>query len=464
MPAYDAVATYSHHQLQSVVGFTIFNSRTSSSLNRRRKLTLSRSGPHHDTANCTTSPASTSPRFQLRQRHVQRAKLRLRSSGLHDKTNRKKPNRRSILRLKRPLAESLIGSNQSTVLNDKQTKETDIKTHSSDCAFPIINKEDGPLRKRSRHLGLTLAKKSSHTQIKRVKSTDDQIHTMHSYMELGSSGSNNAVTTNGGDYSTSYKHHDDDRVSNNNINNHNSHNIKNHLQHSNSTVAHAPNSTNLSTSSSSSATNHQNHHYHHPSPPTPPIPPAIRQLSASSMATLCNIGNTCYLNSVVYTLRFAPHFLHNLHHLVEDLGQVTQRLSSANKAKSSSLGRNVGGLAGSNTRSWSTKDLASMGGLLPNTSGVELPRSHRQVATEKLHELYCALRRSEIADSQDAFHADTFLSSVQDVSAIFEGNQQQDAHEFLMCVLDSIRETCQALTKVIAECPTIIMNGWVFCV
>lgn len=29
---------------------------------------------------------------------------------------------------------------------------------------------------------------------------------------------------------------------------------------------------------------------------------------APSMGTLCNIGNTCYLNSVVYTLRFAPTF------------------------------------------------------------------------------------------------------------------------------------------------------------
>lgn len=172
----------------------------------------------------------------------------------------------------------------------------------------------------------------------------------------------------------------------------------------------------------------------------------------SSMATLCNIGNTCYLNSVVYTLRFAPRFLHNLHHVCDDMSEITQKLVY-NKAKSASLGRNVGGIQGANTRSWSTKDLASIG------SFVDVPKTNRQIATEKLHELYTHLYRNEVIESTEAFHADTFLNAVQDVSSIFEGNQQQDAHEFLMCVLDSIRETCNSLTKVITECPDIVTNG-----
>lgn len=172
----------------------------------------------------------------------------------------------------------------------------------------------------------------------------------------------------------------------------------------------------------------------------------------SSMATLCNIGNTCYLNSVVYTLRFAPRFLHNLHHVCDDMSEITQKLVY-NKAKSASLGRNVGGIQGANTRSWSTKDLASIG------SVVDVPKTNRQIATEKLHDLYTHLYRNEVIESTEAFHADTFLNAVQDVSSIFEGNQQQDAHEFLMCVLDSIRETCNSLTKVITECPDIVANG-----
>jgi len=48
-------------------------------------------------------------------------------------------------------------------------------------------------------------------------------------------------------------------------------------------------------------------------------------VGCSPVATLCNLGNTCFLNSVIYTLRFAPAFLHNLHHLADDLGDLTSK-------------------------------------------------------------------------------------------------------------------------------------------
>ena len=76
-----------------------------------------------------------------------------------------------------------------------------------------------------------------------------------------------------------------------------------------------------------------------------------------------------------------------------------------------------------------------------------------------MHELYQNLHRNEFIDNIEPFHADTYLHSIQDVSSIFEGNQQQDAHEFLMCILDSIRETCLSLTKVIYDYPDIVING-----
>ena len=37
--------------------------------------------------------------------------------------------------------------------------------------------------------------------------------------------------------------------------------------------------------------------------------------SVTPIVPLVNLGNTCFLNSVLYTLRFAPSFLHKLHHL-----------------------------------------------------------------------------------------------------------------------------------------------------
>ncbi|XP_063230219.1 ubiquitin carboxyl-terminal hydrolase 1 [Bacillus rossius redtenbacheri] len=157
----------------------------------------------------------------------------------------------------------------------------------------------------------------------------------------------------------------------------------------------------------------------------------------SPVATLCNLGNTCFLNSVLYTLRFAPAFLHNLHHLVADLAEVSSR-SQLMKIKSSSLGRNI---SASSSKSWSSKDLLSLGpGVL------DLPfKSRIQLATERLHELYESLHASELKDRSEPFQPDVFLHALREVNPIFEGNQQHDAHELLVCLLDNIRETCRLL-------------------
>nr|XP_023024808.1 ubiquitin carboxyl-terminal hydrolase 1 [Leptinotarsa decemlineata] len=173
-------------------------------------------------------------------------------------------------------------------------------------------------------------------------------------------------------------------------------------------------------------------------------------LQDSPVATLSNMGNTCFLNSVLYTLRFAPTFLHNLHHLIGDLTLVSSRLNQT-KAKTSSLGRNIGAITGPSSRSTSSKDLLSLG-----SSNDIIPKSKVQIVTEKLHELFTTMHNLELKDSTDPYQPIALLQAVREANSIFEGNNQQDAHELLVYLLDNIRETCDVLTQQVEQNPELL--------
>lgn len=173
------------------------------------------------------------------------------------------------------------------------------------------------------------------------------------------------------------------------------------------------------------------------------------------VAPLANMGNTCFLNSVIYTLRFAPTFLHNLHHLIDDLAKVNLRLTQ-NKVKSSSLGRSAGPISGPSSRSTSSKDLLSLG----NVNDVS--KSKVQIVTEKFHELFMTLHNLEEnrkKEPNDAYQPVAFLQAVREANYIFEGNHQQDAHELLVYLLDNIRETCDLLAQQIQHYPEIVIQN-----
>lgn len=169
----------------------------------------------------------------------------------------------------------------------------------------------------------------------------------------------------------------------------------------------------------------------------------------SPVANLSNMGNTCYLNSVLYTLRFIPNFLHNLHHLMGDLSMVNNRLNQ-NKAKTSSLGRNIGAISGPNGRSTSSKDLLSLGNC------EFIPKTKVQIVTEKLHDLFVMMHNLESRETSDPFQPLALLQAVREANTIFEGNHQQDAHELLLYLLDNIRETCDFLSEQLRIHPDLL--------
>ncbi|XP_018334903.1 ubiquitin carboxyl-terminal hydrolase 1 [Agrilus planipennis] len=171
------------------------------------------------------------------------------------------------------------------------------------------------------------------------------------------------------------------------------------------------------------------------------------------VATLSNMGNTCFLNSVIYTLRFAPTFLHNLHHLIGDLALIDARYSH-NKAKSSSLGRNITSSSGPSSRSTSSKDLLSLG-----SSNDVIPKLKVQIVTEKLHELFVMMHNFEVKELSDTYQPSALLQAIREANYIFEGNHQQDAHELLVYLLDNIRETCDLLAQHIQHNPEILYEA-----
>ncbi|XP_044756489.1 ubiquitin carboxyl-terminal hydrolase 1 [Coccinella septempunctata] len=174
-------------------------------------------------------------------------------------------------------------------------------------------------------------------------------------------------------------------------------------------------------------------------------------IQEAPVASLSNMGNTCYLNSVLYTLRFAPTFLHNLHHLIGDLNMVQNRLSQ-NRAKTSSLGRNIGAISGPNPRSasssTSSKDFF--------TISSDIPKSKVQMVTERLHELFITMHNLELKESSDPYQPVALLQAVREANVIFEGNHQQDAHELLLYLLDNIRETCDFLSVQLQHNPDLL--------
>jgi hypothetical protein len=117
------------------------------------------------------------------------------------------------------------------------------------------------------------------------------------------------------------------------------------------------------------------------------------------IASLANLGNTCFLNSVLYTLRFTPGFCHSLHHLHQDLADTRPDRDSEQEC------------------------LLDM--------------------IQTLHHLFQKLCSSDSeggTEPREPVLPSALLHSIGRLCPLFEGNQQQDAHELLVTLLTSLQD------------------------
>ena len=123
--------------------------------------------------------------------------------------------------------------------------------------------------------------------------------------------------------------------------------------------------------------------------------------SSPGVASLANLGNTCFLNSVLYTLRFTPGFCHSLHHLNQDL-------------------------AGQDVKAERDSEQECLLDVI-----------------QTLHHLFQKLCNSDCeggGDPREPVLPSALLHSIGRLCPLFEGNQQQDAHELLVTLLTSLQD------------------------
>lgn len=123
--------------------------------------------------------------------------------------------------------------------------------------------------------------------------------------------------------------------------------------------------------------------------------------NSPGVASLANLGNTCFLNSVLYTLRFTPGFCHNLHHLHQDLANSDIKVEK------------------------------------------DSDQEYLLDVIQTLHHLFQKLCSSDCeggGEAREPVLPSALLHSIGRLCPLFEGNQQQDAHELLVTLLTSLQD------------------------
>ncbi|XP_038064454.1 ubiquitin carboxyl-terminal hydrolase 1-like isoform X2 [Patiria miniata] len=139
-------------------------------------------------------------------------------------------------------------------------------------------------------------------------------------------------------------------------------------------------------------------------------------------AGLQNLGNTCYLNSVLQALRFCPGFCQGL-----------CRLASVWERVSTEQGRVKEGGGDNDDRPGGGQEIQFV---------LNLKKLYDKMSAKEASYL-----ASPSSDASISLSPDEVLETVRDLNPMFQGFLQHDSQELLCCLLSYILDACQNLKK-----------------
>lgn len=145
----------------------------------------------------------------------------------------------------------------------------------------------------------------------------------------------------------------------------------------------------------------------------------------AGVSSLHNLGNTCFFNSIIQILRYTPDFTGNLILLSEQIKDAEKRIN---------LLQNEAGplddFVEAVPTTWKfVKNLAAIYERMENAEKNLVSGSSN----------YLAIRPYELLDT------------LEQLNPMFEGNLQQDAHEFLCCLLAYLQDSVKELNNLFAK-------------
>lgn len=159
-----------------------------------------------------------------------------------------------------------------------------------------------------------------------------------------------------------------------------------------------------------------------PAPQSSPPVCCVKKESLVPFVGFSNLGNTCYLNSILQVLCYCPGFKRG----VKQLCDVISKRDKEDKEH-----------AAENKES-KKDDLPASYEVIRNLSSLIHSTEHLQVSY---------LLNPENYDTELAAQPRRLLTTLRELNPMYEGYLQHDAQEVLQCILGNVQEACQGLKK-----------------